>query len=554
MPYTILQKGLNLLLKRQTNIISAAFIIMATIIFSQLLGIIRQRLLVTSFGASDILGVYIASVRFPDLLFQIIFSGALASAFIPVFSEFLGKGKDKEAYQMASGLLLWGLIIFSFFSLILCIFTPFFLSIFNIGAGYSQEEMSLMASLTRIMIFSQFLFIGGTFFSALLQSYNHFFIPGIAASLYNLGIIIGLIFLFPMFGIFAPAYGAILGAFLFIVIQIPTVKKVGFTFYPSFSIKTPGVLSVLHLMWPRTISLAVFQTGTILTVSLISFLSNPGRNYVIFDYAQTLAFAPIILFGQSIAQAAFPMLSRERERLENFKVIFITSFTQMLYLVLPISILFFVLRIPIVRLVYGAGQFDWPATVLTGKTLAIFAFSIFAQALVYLIARGFYALRDTKTPLIVGSITTGFMLIIGIIFVVYYKMGIESVAFSYSIGSILNFLILFIFLDRKVKGFPKNPLLISVVKIFLATIFMGVALYIPIKLLDRLVFDTTHTINLLFLTGISSIIGLSLYLFLTWLFAVKEAKTFILIFKKLGNWKEILGNSEEIIDATHVKP
>jgi putative peptidoglycan lipid II flippase len=552
MPKDFLKLGLGLLLKRQNNIISAAFVIMATIIFSQVLGLIRQRLLVGIFGASNTLGVYLASTKIPDFLFQLIIAGALSSAFIPVFSEYLGKGRNEDAHKLGSTLLVMGLIIFSALSLVLFIFANDFSRI--IAPGFSQSQISLMADLTRIVIFGEMLFILGSFLSATLQSYNHFFIPGIASATFNLGIIIGIVTLSPYVGIFSAAYGVILGAFIFVLVQLPFVRKVGFSFKPTFSLKTSGVMEVLKLMWPRTLSIGIFQLGTIVTVTLVSFLPNPGRNYVIFDYAQTLAFAPVALFGQAIAQAAFPILSKEREKLEDFKTTFITSLSQMLYLVLPVSALLLVLRIPIVRLIYGAAQFDWDATVLTGKTLAFFSISIFAQALVYLISRGFYALHDTKTPLVIGGLTTGFMIILGALFVFVYHYGIESIAIAYSIASIVDIIILFIFLDRKVGGFNKVSLGVSLAKITLATIFTGFALYIPIKLLDQLVFDTTKTINLIFLTGISSFAGLSLYLFLTWLFNVKEASTFILLFKRLGDWRQILKGSEEAIDGVRLNP
>lgn len=554
MAQNFIKKGFNILLARQTNILTAAFVIMGTIVLSQVLGLVRQRLLVGIFGASNTLGVYLASSRLPDLLFQLIIAGALASSFIPVFSDYLTKNKNYEAHRMASSLLAIGLVIFLILSIILFILAPFFLKILNLGAGFSPSQMDLMAGLMRVIIAGQLLFIIGTFFSVLLQSYNHFFIPGIAAALYNLGIIVGIVFLSSSFGIFAPAYGMIIGALFFIFAQVPMIKKVGFSFKPSFSFKVPGVLDVLYLMWPKTLSLAVFQLGTLATVTLISFLSNAGRNYVIFDYAQTLAFAPVALFGQAIAQAAFPVLSREREKMQEFKSTFITSFNQMLYLVLPVSVLILVLRIPIVRLIYGAGQFDWAATVLTGKTLALFSISIFAQALIALIYRGFYALYDTKTPLIIGTISTVFLICIGYFSVLVLKMGVESIAIAYSLGTILNLLISIMFFYKKTGGLDKVSLFLPSLKIVLASFFTGIALYVPIKLLDQLVFDTTRTINLVFLTGISSFIGLSFYLFLTWLLNVKEATTFLLIFKRVGNWKEILGKSDEVIDVTRLNP
>ena len=545
MPKKILEKSLALILRRQTNIISAAFVIMATIILSQILGLVRQRLLVGIFGASNTLGVYLASSRLPDFLFQLIIAGALSSAFIPIFSDYLGKEKKEEAYRLGSTLLVLGLILFSFLSIILFIFSANFSKL--MAPGFSAGQIDLMANLMRIIIFGELLFIVGTFLSAVLQSYNHFFIPGFAAALYNVGIILGIIFLHSSVGIFSAAYGVILGAFIFVIVQLPLIKKLGFTFKPSLSFKVEGVVDVFKLMWPRTISIGIFQLGTLVTVTLVSFLPNPGRNYVIFDYAQTLAFAPVALFGQAIGQAAFPVLAREKNKLDDFKLTFITSLNQLMYLVLPISALFFVLRIPVVRLIFGAHQFDWQATVLTGRTLAFFSISIFAQALVYLVSRGFYALHDTKTPLIIGSVATGLMLAIGAFFIFVSHFGIESIAIAYSVASIIEILTLLFFLDRKIGGFDKMPLFFSLAKIFFATFFTAFALYIPIKLLDRLVFDTTKTINLLLLTGISSAAGLSLYLFLTWFFDVKEAKTFIQMFKKVGDWRQILGKTEEAI-------
>jgi len=555
MPKDFFKRSVNLLLKQQSNILSAAVVIMATIIFSQILGLIRQRLLVSIFGASDTLGVYLASTRLPDFLFQLIIAGALSSAFIPVFSDYLAKGKEHQAHKVASALLIVSLSIFSLFSLILFIFAKEFSSL--MAPGFSSDQTTLMANLIRVIIFGEILFIIGSFLSAILQSYNHFFIPGIASALYNLGIILGILFLSPFVGIFSASYGVILGALIFVLIQIPFVKKIGFSFIPSFSptaIKSSGVLDVFKLIWPRTLSITIFQLGTLITVTLVSFLQNPGRNYVIFDYAQTLAFAPVVLFGQAIAQAAFPVLSKEKDKLSDFKTTFVTSFNQMLYLVLPFSVLFLVLRIPIVRLIYGAAQFDWDATVLTGRTLAFFSISIFAQALSLLVARGFYALHDTRTPLIVGAATTALMIFLGALFVFVYKMGVESIAFAFSIASILNFLIMFISLDIKTGGFDRVPLITTMAKIFLASAFTAFALYIPIKLLDQLVFDTTKTINLILLTGISSFAGLSLYLFLTWLFDVKEARMFILLFKKIGDWRQILTKTEETIDGTRFNP
>ena len=566
MPLRFFQKGLTILLKKQTNILSAAFVLMGTAVLSQILGLVRQRLLVANFGATDTLGVYLTSSKLPDFLFQLIIAGALTTAFIPVFASFLSRGRKDDANKMASAILSIGFLLFGAFSLILFIFAPFFLQFINIGSGYSLDQMALMANLMRVIIFGQMIFLVAIFFSSILQSHNHFFIAGISAALYNLGIILGIIFLSSRIGIYAPAVGVIIGACFYTFFQIPFVKRTGFRYIPNLSLKTEGVREVGRLMGPRTLSILVFQIGTLITISIISFLPSTGRSYVIYDYAITLAFAPIVLFGQSIAQAALPILSREKDRLDSFRSTFTASYIQMLYLILPVSVLFLVLRIPIVRLIFGAAQFDWGATVLTGRTLAFFSLSIFASALIYLLTRAFYALHDTKTPLIIGSISTGLLIVLSFVFVAFLNQnldylaqthtgrfrfiptGVESLALAYSIAAILNFSLLLILLNRKIHFFHFRSFWFPQIKIFLSAFFMGIALYMPIKLLDQLVFDTTRTVNLLLLTGISSFIGFSLYFFLTWLFDVKEASTFLLMFKKITGYKELLGKSEKIIE------
>jgi putative peptidoglycan lipid II flippase len=331
-------------------------------------------------------------------------------------------------------------------------------------------------------------------------------------------------------------------------------------------------------MWPRTLSLAISQLGSILTISFISFLPNTGRSYFLFDLAQTLAFAPVGLIGAAIAQAALPILSREKDNTANFKSIFITSFNQMLYLILPIAALMLVLRIPIVRLVYGADKFDWNATVLTGRILAYFSIFIICSTLIQLVNRAFYALQNTFIPLVVGAISTIMMLLLSGIFILIYlsglhmisypysiinnlfhgeiifSFGIEGLAFTNSLGMLMTLIILLIILHRKIGGFNTAEFYRPISKIIITSILMTIAIYIPLKLLDQLVFDTSHTVGLIILTGITSIIGLSIYLFLTWIFDVKEVMTYFIIFKRVGNWREILGISEEVIDTNRGNP
>lgn len=553
MPTDLLKRGISLLLKSQTNILTAAYVIMGTVILSQLLGIIRQRLLVSIFGASNILGIYDFALLIPDTIFQVTAAAALSSAFIPVFSEYLTRGNKEEANRMASTLLVMGLGVFFGISLILFIIAPYVLSMFNLGGEFTPDQMVLMANIMRIILFGQMIFMVASFLTALLQSHSHFFIPGFAAALYNLGAIIGIFTLSPYIGIYAAPMGLVLGSLLYVVIQLPTMKKVNFSFLPTRSyIKSSGVMRVFKLMLPRSISIIIFQIGTLALASIISLLQDPGRMNLLYNLAKTLAYAPVSLFGLTIAQAAFPVLSREKNKPEEFKSTFLSSFNQMLYLILPVSALILVLRIPIVRLIFGADAFDWEATVLTGRILAFLSLSIFAQALTTLVYRAYWALHNTTVPLVVGTISTVFIIVSAYILVVVQNHGVESVALSLTLGSILQLIILLVILDRKLGGFEKRKEAISLSKFFISTLCTGFALYIPIKLLDQLVFDTTRTGNLIVLTGISAAAGLCLYLFLTWFLSVKEANTYILMFKKLGNWKDILNKSDEVLDSSRL--
>ncbi|MDP3941522.1 MAG: murein biosynthesis integral membrane protein MurJ [bacterium] len=550
-----LKKSFSVLLKQQTNILSAAYIIMATVIFSQLLGLVRNRLLVSIFGASNTLGIYNYSLILPDTIFQLVIASALVSAFIPVFVDSIKAKAENEAYKMASNLLTLGLIAFGVFSIILAIFAPTVLTLFNLGSNFTSDQITLMANLMRLVIIGQLLFIIASFFTAILQSYNHFFIPGFAAALYNLGTILGILFLHNVFGIFSAPLGGILGGLLFILFQIPLAVKLGFRFMPTFShLFDIGVKKIIFLMWPRTLQNGVQQVGTVALGIIIGYLVDPGRMYVLFDYAKILMFAPVSLVGFSIAQAAFPILSRENTDMKDFRATFLNSCYQMLYLILPISALLLVLRIPIVRLIYGADLFDWDATVLTGRTLAFFSLSIFAQALIGLFYRAFYALHNTKIPLFTSIIGTGSLIAFSVYFVIEKHLGIESIAFSFTLANIIQLLILFFILDRKTGRFEKGPVLLTLGKLFFATMIMAFALYVPIKLLDQLVFDTTLTINLLILTGISSTAGVSLYFFCTWLLNIREANTYLMLLKKVGNWREILYKNEEVIEATRTNP
>ena len=209
-----------------------------------------------------------------------------------------------------------------------------------------------------------------------------------------------------------------------------------------------------------------------------------------------------------------------------------------------------------VRLVFGASSlFDWESTVITGKTLAYFGISLFAQSLVHLIARGYYALHDTKTPVIIGTISIIINTLLSIYFIIFLHLQVYALGLSASVASIINMILLLILLDKKVKYFDRYKLIVPALKILLSGAFAGVFLYIPVKLLDQLVFDTTRTINLMMLTGISTLLGLSVYLFLAWFLEVPQMKMLSKIFIKVKQYRQgvMIDTASEVINPPRIE-
>lgn len=521
----------SLLYRRQTTVGSAAFILMSMVFASRVLGLFRDRLLSARFAPEE-LGVYFAAFRIPNFLFEILVLGAITAAFIPVFTTYVTTGKEDEAHKIASTLINVSSIIFFLIAVPLFLWTRELSALF--APGFSDSQVNEMTSYTRIMILFQVMpLLIGNFFTGILQSYNSFIIPALAPVIYNVGIIIGIFAFTSTFGLYAPVIGVGIGAILFLLVQIPPLLRLGYRHTFILDVKHKGVGEVGRLMVPRTIGLAVSQIDTTVDLVLASLLG--ARMVTIFNFAQHLQQLPIGLFGVTIAQAALPTLSgaTARDDMELFKKTIVRSLHQILFFILPASVLFIVLRIPLVRLVFGASRFDWQATVLTGMTLSTFSISLFSQSLTHVLARGFYALHDSKTPVIFGIVAIFINTILSILFIVYYKFPIWSLGLSTSLASIVQTVLLFIFLDRKIQHFSRFELFLPALKMVIASMATGIMLYIPLKLFDQLIFDTTRTFGLILLTGTAGSIGLGTYFFLSWVLGVGELQSVFKLLRKV---------------------
>ncbi len=538
--------GRHLLTKEHSNILSAATIIMLASAGSALLGVLRNRLLISYFYHQPaILDAYWAAFRLPDTVFQLLVVGSLSAAFIPVFSQLLTRNR-REANLVAStaiNAILGLLLLFSFFIFIFA--KPLSLLIAH---GFSSAQIKLMVFLTRIMIFAQFLFGLSSFLTGIIQSHKRFLIPALSPLLYNLGIILGTVFLSHPLGIFGPALGVVIGAFFHLVAQVPLAKTLGFRYFWSWNFKHPSVQEIGKLMFPRTLTLSVMQLEQMALVFFATSLSQGSLTMIYI--AQQLTNVPVRLFGIPIAQASLPFFTKEyaQKKLQKLNRMLTSSVLEIIYLTFPASALILILRIPLVRLAYGAHSFPWFATVTTGKLVAVLVLAVFARSLVHLAVRVFYALHNTKLPLLVASLAALVNIGLSAYLVFFLHASVVSLAISLTLSAILEAIILIGFLFRYLHLQPAFSFYLSLGKISLISFLMAVSLWLPFRFFDQFIFDTTRTIPLIILTLVTSVIGLSIYLLLSFWFKIDQLRIFLKIFRRLGNWRRVLATTLEPLE------
>ncbi len=544
-----LKNGRLILFRRQSNILSAAFVIMVTVFASRILGLVRDRLLAGAFfgGNEWQLDTYFAAFRIPDMIFQLLVLAALSAAFIPVFSEYLTK-REKEAYRVSSSVINIVFLLFSTAAAFAFIFANPLCRL--IAPSFLPEQINLMVNLTRIMLFAQFFFCFSVFLTGIIQSHQRFLVPALSPLVYNLGIILGIIFLVPAWGIYGPTIGVVLGAILHLLVQLPLAIKLGFVYrFNAWDFSHPGVREMARLTLPRTLAMAVNQVEATVVVFIATSLA--AGSLSIFYFAQHLMNVPIGLFGATIGQAALPSLSRETALKEasKFKKTLTSSLFQILFLILPAAAILLILRVPVVRLTFGAKNFPWQATLLTSRTLALFTLAIVCQSLIQILVRGFYALHDTKIPLIVGLLAVLSNVALSLYLAFGLGHGILGLAAATSLASLLHLLLLFLLLGRKIGGLIEKTIILRASKMLLATLFTSIFLWVPMRFLDRFILDTTRTINLIILTVIATLVGLLVYIIFSYFLKIQELAEYLSLLRRLGKWRQVLKESEEVIEV-----
>ncbi len=532
---SLFKNGSKIFSKRQSTIFSAAAILGFAFSASAFLGILRDRFLYAKFFAccADQLDAYNAAFRVPDIVFQLLVLGVLSAAFIPVFGEELEKSK-KRAYRAASSVLNLLLIVFLALGFLIIIFSrP--LS-FLIASGFSPDQLNLMSQLMKVIVLSQLFFLLSNFLTSILQTHQRFLVPALAPMVYNLGIILGIQVLSPYFGIWGPAIGVLIGAVFHFLIQLPLVINLGFEYFPIIDFKLSGVRKILSLMPPRTLALAINE----LQATIILFIgSGLTAGYLsLFYLGQRLTSFFSRIFGVTIGQASLPVLSQEvsKKRFAKFKETLFNSLLQAIFLALPTAAIFLILRIPLVRLAYGAKDFPWKATLITGQVIAFLVPLVVSGTINDILGRGFYAFQDTKTPLIVSSISLLVFIFIAVGSKVFFDLGVLSLAYASSASSLIQSLILSIFLFRKIKVVDLSRIYTPLLKMIFSSFWAGFVVWVMLRGLDTYVFDTTRISGLIGLTGISGLAGLIVYLTLTLSFQLKEARVIVKLIKSILVW------------------
>jgi len=528
----------------------AAFLIAISSGISGVLGLVRDGLLAGRFGVWAETNSYFAAFRVNDFFYNLLIIGGFAVVFLPLFAEYYSKEKEKT-WEMVSHVLNFFLFLLILTSLFIFIFAPQLVKI--ITPGFSFEEKTQTALLIRIMILSPILFGLSAIFSGILHYFNRFFIYSLAPILYNLGIIFGILFLSPSFGIIGVGMGVVLGASLHWAIQIPSVLNCGFRYRLLLNFRYPAIKKIFYLVIPRLFAVTSQQINLIVITAIASTISG---GIAIFSFANNLQYFPISLVAIPFAIASFPSLSRnwvanqKKDFLENFSLIF----RQILFLMVPLTILLFILRAQVVRLVLGTlggSEFDWAATQLIAASLGLFCLGIIAFAFIPYLARTFFSFQDTKTPtfIAISTVLLNIILSFSLVWLLGFQNtfqdflvknlklgGIENVTvvglpLALSIAVIFQFFLLLFFLYRRIGDFGVKKISFSFLRIISASFLAGIATFLVLRLAASFV-ETDKVLGLLVQTVIAAFSGILIYFILALVFKFPELETIVESFKK----------------------
>ncbi|TSC79067.1 MAG: Integral membrane protein MviN [Parcubacteria group bacterium Gr01-1014_29] len=508
----------------------AAFLLAVATIASNILGIVRDRLLASRFGAGEELDIYYAAFRVPDILYTLSLFFVASTAIIPLFLERIAQNEERarEFTQTILVAFLLGItVLIGAAYVAMPAIMPFLVP------GFDPAMHAEAVQLSRVMLLSPLLLGLSNLASSILQSFRRFFPYAASFLFYNLGIIVGIVFFVPHIGLSGLAWGVVFGALLHVGIQIPSLVHTGY--FPRLALQRRALLmEVFRRSLPRTLGLVAMQCA-FLAVTAIASLLGVG-SIAIFQLAYNLQSIPLAVIGLSYSVAAFPTMTElivKKERSLFFDHLFSAS-RHILFWTLPSAVLFIVLRAQIVRVVLGAGAFSWVDTRLTAASLALFALGIVAQSLSALFVRAFYAIGNVRVPVVVNILSAGFTVVCAVVFVgilreaegltyVFVRMlrvadvpnvAVLGLVLAFAVGAIANAVVLGLSLGWIEGETHSRNLRTSVVDITGASILLGVVSYGVLQML-ALVFDLTSFFGIFaqgLLAGLAGIIVAAVFL------------------------------------------
>jgi putative peptidoglycan lipid II flippase len=450
-------------------LVTASLILTGAALASRILGWIRLLVIGSQFGASSELDAYFAAFRIPDAIFQLVVAGALSAALIPVFSSYRARGDEDEAWKLASSIINLVLIALIVVSALMAIFAPFFVPI--VAPGFDQPTTDLTVKLTQIMLISPVLIGMGAVVSGILNSYQQFTIPSLAPLAYNLVIIAAAIFLAPIMGIEGLAVGVVIGSAGHLAIQLPSLARVGKRFELTLNLGHPGVRKVGRLMGPRMLGLAAGQLNFIVSTILASTLA--AGSLTAYNYAFQLSQLPVGIIGVSVAIALFPTMSQDAAlgRIGQIRRQVAGAVRVLIFVAAPLMAVMVVLRDPLTSVFYQYGLFSQDATERTADALAYFAVGLIGHIVVHVLARAFYAMQDTRTPVTWAIIAVAINVPLMVLLV--GPMGVNGLALALSISAVIEVIGLLWSLRGRLEGIEGRSILWSLIRAGLAAVVAG---------------------------------------------------------------------------------
>ncbi len=531
---------INALHKEIAGLHQAASLLGFFALCSQVLALGRDRLLAASFGAGNTLDFYYSAFRIPDFLFVTMASIVSISVIIPFLMERSEKGHD-EAKKFLDSIFSFFFLFISVVGVLAYICTPYILKvIFPPFVG--SVQFNDLVCLTRVLLLSPILLGFSNLLASVTQMYKRFFIYAFSPVVYNIGIIIGIVFLYPLYGLVGLGWGVVFGAFLHAGIQIPFVLSTGMFPRLRFPVYWGMIKKVVLTSIPRTITVSSHELAKLFLISFASFLV-PG-SIAIFNFAFNLQSVPLSIIGISYSLAAFPVLIKLFNDGDTDKFVdqMITSSKHIIFWSVPVSVLFVVLRAQIVRTIFGAGKFDWNDTRLTAAALAIFTMSLIAQNLMNLFVRSFYSRGKTRAPLIMNIISAGCIILLSYLLVQFFQSNmffrnfVESLfkvsdiagtvvlmlPLGFTLGALINTLIHWVDFHREFPRYTK-PVLSTLFQVVSSSLIMGYVTYVSLMMFDN-VFNM-HTVLGVFLQGlVSGCIGICSGVFVLYVLGSQELK------------------------------